>query len=584
MFTICTNVPFTSLPADLVHLMKGIWGSAKPKYFKTVDDFRNIGHPSPLTYLLFDTTTCEAPFQFLKQVDACFDLTHKWILLFDNKTFIRFASEAATYQMGVDTDVLVVIFHEEEATIGRPYKIKRKHSQVLWEENWGTWNVESGLSDAERHDSKADKRRNFNGTNLTMAIHLQDPDTINHLQDLKYPRVDTPTKQDYEVAECLMRFLNASFTIITENSHGYKNETTGEWDGIIKDLIDERAEIDGGGMFITYDRLEVVDCISYANKGKIKFVLRKPPLAYVTNVIAVAFRSTVWISMLAVSVFFAIALYLILNWETKRKHINFKESYTTSDIVLILFEAVCQQGTTTEPRSVPGRAIMLILFSAFMFLFVSYSANVVVLLQSTGDISDLNALLKSRMKAGAANVSYMVYYLYNLKEPLHRELYDKKIGPGGFYSPETGLEMVQKGFFAFQTVLAPAYDYIRSTFTDYEICSLQELEGFMENMKAYYFIKKRSHLKEIARFGMLKIGEYGLHQRSNIRYERKPKCYSSTGSFGSVGILEIYQAFLILAYGIVASGVMLAVEKITAKQMKRRKMRDANSKAQQQPK
>lgn len=373
--------------------------------------------------------------------------------------------------------------------------------------------------------------------------------------------------------KCLMDYLNANHTLVPHESHGYRNKTTGKWSGIVKSLLTEEIEIDGTGMFITEDRLEVVDCLTFANPGKVKFILRKPPLSYVTNILVVAFRRTVWLSMFAVSVFFAGALYLILNWESKRKKINFQSAYTCSDIALIIFEAICQQGSYTEPRSIPGRTIMLFLFLAFMFLFVSYSANVVVLLQSTGDIPDLNALLNSRMSAGALNASYMVWYLHNLTNPLHKELFDRKISSKGFYSPERGVEQVRKGLFAFHTLLPPAYDFVMETFTDYEICSLKELEGFVGFGGAFFFLNKNSPYKEIFRSGILKINEYGLQKHSYERYERKPKCYSNAVSFGSVGILEVYQAMLILLYGMFASVFILVVEKIAAAHAKRRGFR-----------
>lgn len=425
-----------------------------------------------------------------------------------------------------------------------------------------------------------------------MAIHVQDPRTVDHLEDLRwrkffffffngaksvslihfrYPRVDTPTKQDFLSMKCLIDYLNATVTIVTEESHGYLNQTTGKWSGIINDLITEKVEIDGTGMYITKERLAVVDCLSFANPAKVKFVLRKPPFSYITNIVIVAFKRTVWFSMMVISVFFAIALYLILNWETKRRKINFQGAYNASDVTLIVFEAICQQGSFTEPRSLSGRAIMFFLFLAFMFLFVSYSANVVVLLQSTGNIPDLNALLNSRMTAGALNVTYMIWYLDNLKNPLHKELFDKKITTKGFYSPEQGLENVRKGFFAFHTLLAPAYDFINAKFTDYEICSLQELDGFVGDGFAYFFLKKRSHYKEIFKAGMLKISEYGLQKHSYKRYGEKPKCYSNSASFGSVGILEVYQAMLILLYGILASLLILIVERIIATQARKRR-------------
>lgn len=46
-------------------------------------------------------------------------------------------------------------------------------------------------------------------------------------------------------------------------------------------------------------------------------------------------------------------------------------------------------------------------------------------------------------------------------------------------SLEAGLKRVQDGNFAFQVVLATAYNHILKTFTNYDICKLQELPGYM---------------------------------------------------------------------------------------------------------
>lgn len=43
-----------------------------------------------------------------------------------------------------------------------------------------------------------------------------------------------------------------------------------------------------------------------------------------------------------------------------------------------------------------------------------------------------------------------------------------------------GLKRVEKGFFAFQTELIPAYHYIINNFSNYDMCSLQELEGIFQ--------------------------------------------------------------------------------------------------------
>lgn len=83
---------------------------------------------------------------------------------------------------------------------------------------------------------------------------------------------------------------------------------------------------------------------------------------------------------------------------------------------MLVFGATCQQGSSVVPRSPPARIITLVSFIALMFLytrfvikksfefkkiifkyFVSYSANIVALLQSPSTkIQTLKDLLDSR--------------------------------------------------------------------------------------------------------------------------------------------------------------------------------------------
>jgi hypothetical protein len=45
-----------------------------------------------------------------------------------------------------------------------------------------------------------------------------------------------------------------------------------------------------------------------------------------------------------------------------------------------------------------------------MFIYVSYSANIVVLLQSTTKINDVQELLDSRIEVGGCQIHYMKNY------------------------------------------------------------------------------------------------------------------------------------------------------------------------------
>lgn len=81
-----------------------------------------------------------------------------------------------------------------------------------------------------------------------------------------------------------------------------------------------------------------------------------------------------------------------------------------ADVFLLVIGATCQQGSSATPRSLTARIAMVIIFIAMMFLFVSYSANIVALLQSpSSKIQTLEDLYNSRLEVGAEDTSYNKY-------------------------------------------------------------------------------------------------------------------------------------------------------------------------------
>lgn len=78
---------------------------------------------------------------------------------------------------------------------------------------------------------------------------------------------------------------------------------------------------------------------------------------------------------------------------------------------MIIFGALCQQGSAVTPSSITGRIIMAISFTILMFLYVSYSANIVALLQSpSNQIKTLQDLYESKLDVSMEDNVYNRYY------------------------------------------------------------------------------------------------------------------------------------------------------------------------------
>jgi ionotropic glutamate receptor len=232
-----------------------------------------------------------------------------------------------------------------------------------------------------------------------------------------------------------MSYLNASKEIIIQKTWGYKNQTTGLYSGMAGDLQTGVANLggklleylwtlsnrvaSGTPLFFTTDRIDIIDYIAATTPTYMKFIFKAPPLTYVTNVFTLPFAASVWhycFVMVAVVVIF---VYLVVLWEWKevkfRKTISGKRGDTLRpnifDVIMMEIGAITQQGSDVEPQSIAGRIIFIFTLTTLMFLYTSYSANIVALLQSTTDsIKTLDDLLHSRIKLGVEDIVYAHYY------------------------------------------------------------------------------------------------------------------------------------------------------------------------------
>ncbi|GLV31404.1 Ionotropic receptor 75d [Carabus blaptoides fortunei] len=401
-------------------------------------------------------------------------------------------------------------------------------------------------------------RQNLNGTLFRSSIVITNNDTVNHLHDYRHKHIDTITKVNYVFTNHLIDMVNGTREFFYVNSWGYKNKNNNSYTGMIGTLQRHEAEIGGTALFLTADRVPIIEYASMTTPTRAKFVFRQPPLSYVTNVFTLPFTRAVWISSFLLIGLAAVLLYTTVFWEWHQP--NLEESSNAmdksfSDAVMLTIAAVAQQGSTSEPRSAAGKIVMIFTFIALMFLYVSYSANIVALLQSSAtNIRSLEDLLKSRLKLGIDDTVYNHYYFETATEPVRKAIYEQKVAPVGqkprYMTMESGVGKMRQGFFAFHMELGAGYKLVGDTFLESEKCGLQEIP-YLQVVDPYLAIKKNSSYKEMLKIGLRKIQESGIQSRELQKlYTKKPECHTGGGNFVSVGLIDAYPAFLVLIAGL----------------------------------
>lgn len=113
-----------------------------------------------------------------------------------------------------------------------------------------------------------------------------------------------------------------------------------------------------------------------------------------------------------------------------------------------------------------------------MFLYASYSANIVALLQSPSTkIKTLEDLLASRLKFGVDDTVFNRYYFSHETEATRKAIYETKVknkdNTENFMNLSDGVNRLKKGLFAFHLELGVGYKIISEVFLEDEKCGLQ---------------------------------------------------------------------------------------------------------------
>lgn len=398
--------------------------------------------------------------------------------------------------------------------------------EPLRHEVFGKWNDLVGFKRIDRRDEVTSRRRrNLNKTTIHASLVVTDNDTLHHLADYQNKQIDTITKVNYLLTNYVGEILNADINYSYVSTWGYLNPNTSSWNGMIGELIEGRADVGASPLFFTIDRIPIIEYIILTSKTRSKFVFRSPKLSYTENVFILPFDHLVWCSFIGLCLILSFSLFITIFTEWKqsnkrkmRQDDNSIMRASFGDSMLLVFSAACQQGSASEPKSFTARQIMFLTYLTLMFIYTSYSANIVALLQSPSTkIKTLIDLYNSRLKFGVHNTVFNQYYFSHAEEITRKRIYKEKVirkdGFSNFMTLEDGVNSIRGGLFAFHMELGVGYKLISETFLEYEKCDLQEIQ-YLEVIDPYYAIQKNSSFNEL--FTISYVVLISLYRNKNL--------------------------------------------------------------------
>lgn len=410
------------------------------------------------------------------------------------------------------------------------------HTEPLIFEKYGTFN-----SDRFDNVGRTELRQNLYGYRLRSKTILAHNDSINVYQSYANKVVDTFPKAHLLMAMDLMAMLNATVRMVVVPGFGLFNQAAGTSYGIPLDIIIGQLDFSATGYLYRADRVAYFEYVIAPVQTYAACYYRTPSLSYTDNLFVLPFDELVWACFLVLIALMVALLTGIMFCEWNVPLVTADEGAQADeqsdllrvsiyDSFVLIFGATCQQGSAVTPRCNSARLFMIVSFIALMFLFTSYSANIVALLQSPSDkIRTLQDMLDSPLEMGVDTSPYVETYfpvrararwtkdddwktLLTSHFPLQfqtgvkKTLYETKIKrpDGKRYAPAEGVKKMREEFFAIHLEHGVAMQLVSDTFFEHEKCSIRKVL-YVDELAPTIIMPKNSSYYEMFKIGWATI-------------------------------------------------------------------------------
>ncbi|CAF1077261.1 unnamed protein product [Adineta steineri] len=372
--------------------------------------------------------------------------------------------------------------------------------------------------------------------------------------------------------------LNFSYEIeiVKDTTFGKKNEK-GEWNGIIGELVNRRADLGLAGLTITYQREQAIDFTKPFLTLGINILFKKaqrvkPKLFGFFQPLSI----DVWLYMIAAYFAVSFALYLVARlspyeWRNphpcKRSHDELENQFTFFNSLWFLIGNIMQQGTDLNPTAISTRMLSCLWAFFTLILVSSYTANLAAFLT----VQRMQTPIENAEDlAGQTKIAYGVQrggstenFFRESKLPTYERMWN-------YMSVNTATVCTASSTEGIAKVLEGNYAFLmESTTSEYNImrnCDLTSIGGLLDSKGYGFGVPQNSPYRDILSDTILKLQDEGVIQKyynkwwkeaANLKCDQEDKRKDTAAELGFANIGGI---FVMLAVGLVLSMVVAAVE------------------------
>ncbi|XP_058823904.1 ionotropic receptor 75a-like [Topomyia yanbarensis] len=307
------------------------------------------------------------------------------------------------------------------------------------------------------------------------------------------------------------------------------------------------------------ERIPYLDYSVVVGTHVIMIVFRHPKRNAGQNAFLQPFDPNLWFTILATVAVSSVILGGAFRLESKL-------AKTSREYFLTIFGFICQQGYDGTTSMISTRLITfaMLLFSSLMYQFYSTFIIGSLLAPPPKYLKTARQLIDSNIQVTMENLFYNWDFYNRTKDPAAIEMFTRKI----MRSTEKptnithGLELIRKGGYAIQCDTGYTYPIIKDTFTDDEICDLQEIL-ISPHRPLHIPLEKGSPLKQYFRVTLRKLIESGSGGYYNREYfSQKPLCPNDALKTMQIDIQQVASSFAFLALAMVVSLMLVVLERI----------------------
>ena len=333
-------------------------------------------------------------------------------------------------------------------------------------------------------------------------------------------------------------------------------DENGEWNGMVKEVYENRSHIAISVFTLSKARSEVVDLSPSLFQDDIQMFIKYPERESSWTTFIEPFDLYLWLSLLGLLFLLSFTLSVTYHLGPEKKYNS--ESFTFSFNFFVALTAQMGQGSSIEPKSFSTRMVFISIFFLSVIVITSYSSKMVAflaLIKIQPEIANLEEVPGSNFKLGYVKGT-AISDMFKKGEygTIFKRIYDAKIKK----TPTSIVDNISEGL---EKIISEKYALVeeRSIIMDLikDNCDVLALPNPVSQAHTgYIWNKNLPHGQFFSHFinGMREGGVLDALRRKYTARQRSDCGTSDT--FTSVGFVNIISAFAMLALAYLA-GIML---------------------------